>query len=125
MLAAAFHAKVVECTILIAASLPRVVVGIAVVVLGFALSFAFALAFALVTALAVLVALVAAFSTFVTFVLGGLLGPLLKVAVVEGQRSLVHRCQSQRSREITLLGNRILVTLLKGCLLYTSPSPRD
>ena len=113
MFAAAFHAKVVEGAILVAAPFPGVVVSIAVVVLRLTLSLSFAFAFSFATSLAALFVLAATFPSF-ALILGGLLSSLRKLAVVEGQRSLIYRCQSKWSCEIALLSDRIPIAFFKG-----------
>ena len=84
MAASTFHTKVVERTVLVAASFPRIVVGVAVVVLSLALVLSLSFSFAFAATLASFVSFVPTFASLLTFILGCLGGPLLKVVVIEG-----------------------------------------
>ena len=84
MAASALHTKVIKCTILVSASFPRIVVGVAVVVLSLALVLSFSLSFTFAATLASFVSFVPTFASLLTFILGCLGGSLLKVVVIEG-----------------------------------------
>ena len=84
MAASTFHTKVIERTVLVAASFPGIVVGIAVVVLSLTLVLSLSFSFAFAATLASFVSFASTFASLLALVLSCLGGPLLKVVIIEG-----------------------------------------